>query len=78
MLERLAEVGNRLIATRSSNPRALEGLRARRPSPAALPERRRDRRSRDRLAAARDEPPVLVTGFLPPRRPGVLEEQGIK
>jgi dihydrofolate synthase/folylpolyglutamate synthase len=79
MLERLAEVGNRLIATRSTNPRALEAselaARARRHFPSVVeiadPE--------TALAAARDEPPVLVTGSLYLLADlAFLEEQGIK
>jgi dihydrofolate synthase / folylpolyglutamate synthase len=64
MLSRLAAVGARLIATRSSNPRAL--------SAAELAGRARARFARvdeipdpeRALAAAREEPPVLVTGSL--------------
>lgn len=64
MLERLAEVGARLIATRSSNPRALAA--------ADLAARARTRFARvdeipdpeTALATAREDPPVLVTGSL--------------
>jgi dihydrofolate synthase/folylpolyglutamate synthase len=64
MLERLAEVGGRLIATRSSNPRALAA--------ADLAARARSRFARvdeipdpeTALATAREDPPVLVTGSL--------------
>jgi dihydrofolate synthase / folylpolyglutamate synthase len=64
MLERLAEVGDRLIATRSSNPRALEAselaARARRHFADVIeiadPE--------TAVATARNDPPVLVTGSL--------------
>ena len=64
MLERLAEVGNRLIATRSSNPRALAAAelagraRCHFPSVVELPD------PESALAAARADPPVLVTGSL--------------
>ena len=64
MLERLAEVGGRLIATRSSNPRALEAselaARARPHFPSVV----RIADPETALAAAREDPPVLVTGSL--------------
>jgi dihydrofolate synthase/folylpolyglutamate synthase len=64
MLARLAEVGGRLIATRSSNPRALAA--------SDLAARARTRFARvdeipdpeTALATAREDPPVLVTGSL--------------
>jgi dihydrofolate synthase/folylpolyglutamate synthase len=64
MLEHLAGVGERLIATRSSNPRALAA--------ADLAARARARFARvdeipdpeTALATAREDPPVLVTGSL--------------
>lgn len=64
MLEHLAGVGQRLIATRSSNPRALAA--------ADLAARARARFARvdeipdpeTALATAREDPPVLVTGSL--------------
>jgi dihydrofolate synthase/folylpolyglutamate synthase len=64
MLERLAELGGRLIATQSANPRALDAetlaARARRffDDVEAIPE------PEAAVAAARQEPPVLVTGSL--------------
>jgi dihydrofolate synthase/folylpolyglutamate synthase len=64
MLTRLAAVGPRLIATRSSNPRALAAAdlsgraRARFERVDEIPEPERA------LAVAREDPPVLVTGSL--------------
>lgn len=64
MLERLAEVGGRLIATRSSNPRALAAadLAARARRCFARVDEIPDLETA--LATAREDPPVLVTGSL--------------
>lgn len=64
MLERLAEVGERLIATRSSNPRALAAadLAARARTSFARVDEIPDPETA--LATAREDPPVLVTGSL--------------
>ncbi len=66
MLRRLASIGDRFVATASSNPRSLSASDARRAGPAAL--RRSWRRSPTRsppcaVAHALGEP-VLVTGSL--------------
>jgi dihydrofolate synthase / folylpolyglutamate synthase len=64
MLERLARAGRRLVATTSSNPRALPaeelGVRAERWFEAVEVEPD----PHDALARARERPPVLVTGSL--------------
>jgi dihydrofolate synthase / folylpolyglutamate synthase len=64
MLARLAELGQRLIATRSSNPRALaaEELAARAEAHFARVDVIPDPEAA--VAAARDDPPLLVTGSL--------------
>jgi dihydrofolate synthase/folylpolyglutamate synthase len=64
MLERLAEVGERLIATQSSNPRALaaDDLAARARARFARVDAIADPETA--LASAREDPPVLVTGSL--------------
>lgn len=64
MLERLAEVGGRLIATASSNPRALPARELAVRAARWFPEVEAVDDPVDAVQLARQDPPVLVTGSL--------------